>query len=170
MCRTGWRSRWNWPPPARAPRYRRARAALSLEQRPGVAHTARVFREAAPARERLAAREDRGPLLRIQQLSDRSRKALVQQPLDGRARGARNGLACKIPDHGAQLGLCVERETVVDRIDQLVGAEQAVPALPVRVVRDEIEQADPHEPLTMLGPLQQGEVVLLEVGMDEELE
>ncbi len=64
----------------------------------------------------------------------------------------------------------MERETVVDRIDQLVGAEQAVPALPVRVVRDEIEQADPHEPLAMLGPLQQAEVVLLEVGMDEELE
>ena len=79
-------------------------------------------------------------------------------------------LAAELPDHRAQLELGVEAQPVVDGPDVAVGVEQAVAALAVRVVGQEVERADALE----LGPpslvLDEREVVLLEVGVDEPLQ
>src|SRR5436309_2902432 len=67
----------------------------------------------------------------------------------------RDRLSAKIPDDRAQLRVDVEAEAVVDAVDLAVRAEQAVAALPVGVVRDEIEEADPLEAAVMRGVLAQ---------------
>src|SRR5574341_2292481 len=54
----------------------------------------------------------------------------------------RNGLAAEFPDDRSQLWLGVKRQTVIDAPDCLVRAFQAMPALSVRVVGDQVEQGD----------------------------
>src|SRR6266436_2115108 len=88
---------------------------------------------------------------------------IVQQSLGNRLAGI-------IPDYRAQLQLRVKGQAVVDAVDQAVGAEEAVAALPVGVVGDEIEHADLLEALAMARVLAQREPVLLELGLEEELE
>src|SRR5438445_351613 len=61
-------------------------------------------------------------------------------------------------------------ETQEVLVDGAVLAEQAVAALAVGVVGDQVEGADALEALVMLGALAQREVVLLEVGGDEALQ
>src|SRR2546428_704393 len=73
-------------------------------------------------------------------------------------------------DHRAQLGLDVEAEPVVDGPDAAVGSEQAVAALAVGVVGDQIERADPGELITVRGLLAEREVVLGEVRVHELLQ
>src|SRR5262249_28672339 len=64
----------------------------------------------------------------------------------------------------------VEGEAVVYGVDAAVGAEEAVAALPVRVVGEEVEEADLLELCPVLGALEEREIVLLEVRLHEELE
>ena len=64
----------------------------------------------------------------------------------------------------------MEGQAVVDGVDQVVGAEEAVAALPVGVVGDEVVDADLLEALAVARVFAQGEPVLLELGLDEELE
>src|SRR5467141_2559100 len=86
------------------------------------------------------------------------------------ARAVRERIAGEVPDHRAQLGRDVEAEAVVDGPDAAVGAEQAVAALAVGVVGDEIEGADAGEPLAVLRRLAEREVVLAEVRVNELLQ
>ena len=79
-------------------------------------------------------------------------------------------LAREVPDDRAELRLDVEAETVVDRVEAAVSPEEAVPALAVGVVRDEIEGAEARERRAMLRALAEREVVLLELGVDEQLD
>ena len=81
-----------------------------------------------------------------------------------------NGLAAEGPDHRAQLGLHVEGQAVVDGVDGAVRSEQAVAALAVGVVGEEVEDAHAPEAVVVGGVLDQGEEMLLEVGVHEELE
>ena len=67
-------------------------------------------------------------------------------------------------------GSRVEAETVVDRIEAAVPSEEAVAALAVGVVRDEIEGADARQGRAVLRALAEREVVLLELGVDEQLD
>ena len=57
----------------------------------------------------------------------------------------------------------MEAQTIVHAVDAAVGAQQAVAALPVGVVGDQVEGADALEPGVVPGVLVQREVVLLEV-------
>ena len=82
----------------------------------------------------------------------------------------RDRLLAEVPDHGAQLGLRVEGQAVVDRVDPVVRHPEAVAALAVGVVGHQVEEADALERLAVLALLQQREVVLAEVGRHEELE
>src|SRR5438445_3361757 len=146
------------------------RGPLRLHQGPGIADPARVDRE-PPALD-----EGVGPPL--------ERRALGGGQQRGELRGKRRGeeaphvgeepsgnrLAAEVPDDGAKLRLHVEAETVVDGVDDALGCQQAVAGLPVGVVGDEVEDADPLETLVVRGALAEGEVMLLEVGRDEELE
>ncbi len=85
--------------------------------------------------------------------------------------GSGDGVAGEVPDHGAQLEGCQEAQPVVDAPDPPVVAAQHVAALAVRVVGDVIEQGDPPQLAVGLGGiLEQGEVMLLEVAVDEPLQ
>ena len=64
----------------------------------------------------------------------------------------------------------MEAEAVVHGEDRSVGGEETVTGLPVGVVGDDVEYADPLEARVVRGVVAEGEVVLLEVGRDEELE
>src|SRR5947207_1205254 len=83
--------------------------------------------------------------------------------------GRRDRLAAELPDHRAELRIDVERESVVDRIDRSL-AEEAVPALAIGVVREQIEEADLLQALVVRGILTQREVVLLEIRRHELLQ
>ena len=63
----------------------------------------------------------------------------------------------------------MERESVVDRIDRSL-AEEAVPALAIGVVREQIEEADLLQALVVRGILTQREIMLLEVRRHELLQ
>ena len=55
-----------------------------------------------------------------------------------------DGIAPELPDHRAQLRLDGEAQAVVDRVDPVIEAEKAVPALAVGVVHEEVEDRDRH--------------------------
>ena len=83
----------------------------------------------------------------------------------------RDRLATELPDHRAQLRVDREAQAVVDRVDATVEAEQAVPALAVGVVHEEVEGRDRHELRGWVSlAVVEREVVLLEVGGDEQLQ
>ena len=63
--------------------------------------------------------------------------------------GAGELLAGELPDDGAQLGLAVEAQPVVDGPDGVVLTEDAVTALAVGVVGDDVEGADGPQALVM---------------------
>src|SRR5437879_3494739 len=129
-----------------------------------------VDREARGGRDLARARPQRLLLGRVQQRGERLRQLRAGEAADVVEHVVRDRLAAEFPDDRAQLRLLVEAQPVVDRVDIAVGAEQAVAALAVRVVSEEVEEADPLEPAVMRGVLVQREVVLLEVGLYEELE
>ena len=96
--------------------------------------------------------------------SSSSRPASAGGGLPGQAVGARDqvgvdGLAGEVPDHRAQLGLLVEREPVVDRPHPVVVARQAVAALAVGAVGQQVEAADGAQHAVARRVLEQGEVV-----------
>src|SRR5215831_15438391 len=82
----------------------------------------------------------------------------------------RDRLARVVPDHGAELQVSVKARAVVDGVDQIVRAEEAVAALTVGVVGHEVEDADLLQALAVARVLAHGEPVLLELGFHEELE
>ncbi len=80
------------------------------------------------------------------------------------------GVTGEVPDHGTQLEVGGEAQPVVDRPD-VVAVEQAVPALAVGVVDQQVEHRDGAQLLVEVGVvLEHREVVLLVVGVDEPLE
>src|SRR5438445_255981 len=179
--RTGWPPAPPPPSPTNSASSRRKRGmsvagkygsyeALTLHQRPGVAPPAAVDRKPAALDERAGALDHGLALGRRQQLRERRRQRPGGEALEVLQHRRRHRLVAEVPDHRAQLGLDVEAEAVVDGVDGAVLAEQAVAALAVGVVGDQVEGADALEALVMLGALAQREVVLLEVGGDEALQ
>ena len=82
----------------------------------------------------------------------------------------RQRLAGELPDHGAQLEVGGEAQPVVDRPDPVAG-EQAVAALAVGVVGEDVEHGDRLQLVVQLGPLLgDREVVLAVVGVHEPLQ
>ena len=81
----------------------------------------------------------------------------------------RQRISREVPDHRAQLVFHVEAEPVVDRPEATVG-EEDMTALAIRVVGDDVEGREVAEHLVGLGIFSQGEVVLLGVFIDIELE
>ena len=76
-------------------------------------------------------------------------------------------LPLELPEHGAQLGLLVEGQPVVDAPDVAVAAAQDMPGLAVGVVGEEVEQRHPlDDPRIELLVAQHVPVL---VGLDEEL-
>src|SRR4029450_9950337 len=94
----------------------------------------------------------------------------LPQTLKIRQQPRRNRLAREVPDDRAELGVLVEDQPVVDGEDAPRRPEEAVPALAVGIVGEEVEEADAAEGVVVRRVLHQAEVVLFEVGMDEELE
>src|SRR5438876_1114549 len=115
-------------------------------------------------------RDERVALLLVQQLRERGGWPLFHESSQVVAHAVGQRLAREIPDHRPQLGLDVEAEPVVDGPDAAVGSEQAVAALAVGVVGDQIERADPGELITVRGLLAEREVVLGEVRVHELLQ
>src|SRR5262245_19012961 len=129
------------------------------------------FRGKAPdLREPPRPRQQRCAFRLFEQLRQRRRQARLHEAPEVVAQTVWKRLAGEVPDDGAQLGVGVEAETVVDRPDATVGTEQAVAALAIRVVRDEIEGADTREPVAVGGILAQREVVLAEVRLHKLLQ
>src|SRR5262249_40228229 len=141
----------------------------ALHERPGIAMAAAIDREAFAAGQRRGALAQRLLLILIQERSDLLRQPRARDAPDVGQHLTRDRLAAEVPDDRAELRLDVEAEAVVDAVDP-VRAEQAVAALAIGVVGDEIEETHPLELRPVLGLLPQGEVVLLEIGIDEELE
>src|SRR5262249_7233557 len=81
----------------------------------------------------------------------------------------RDRLSREVPDDGAQLRLSVEAEAIVDRVEAAVAAEQTMPALAVGVVRDQIEGAEARERRPLPRTPRDREVMLVELGVDEQL-
>ncbi len=77
-----------------------------------------------------------------------------------------DGFAGEFPDHGANLGARVEAQAVVDGVDALITAEQAVSGLAIGVVDDEVERTHRSQRLVVAHLLVESEVMLLEVGVD----
>ena len=124
---------------------------------------------AGPAPTRIAP-EQGVDLVLVELVGDRRRHAVAGggEALDD---VGRDRLAAELPDHRAQLEARREAQPVVDGPDPAVEAEQAVAALAVGVVGEEVEGADRAQLVVEVGPaLEQREVVLLEVGGDEQLE
>ena len=145
----------------------RAEPASTSDERPGVAPAGLVHREAPGSYESPGAGPHCVALERVEQLRERVRQLGAGQRVDGLEQIVRDLLTGELPDHGPQLELAVEHQAVVDAADPSVEPEQAVAALAVGVVADEIEGAHRAE-LGVVGlVLVQGEVVLLEVGLDE---
>ena len=125
----------------------------------------------APGLEHGARAGHEGFLLpRIEEIGDGPRQGAGQRALHVGEERARDGLAAEVPDHRAQLHLLVKRQAIVDGVDGAVVAGQAVAALAVGVIGEQIEDADALEPIAVLGVLAQREVVLLEIGGHEELD
>ena len=115
------------------------------DKRPGVAAAGAVDREAP------LARPGRGPRASSASRSKGSSSAARSSGmpastnrLDVVEQRVGDGLAAELPDHRAQLELGVEAQPVVDapRCCRRRVAEQAVAALAVGVVGDEVERAD----------------------------
>src|SRR2546425_8101113 len=141
-----------------------------LNNRPGVAIGAPFTRESAGLSQPPRPRDEDVALLLVQQLRERGGRPLFHESSQVVAHAVGQRLAREIPDHRAQLGLDVETETVVDGPDAAVGSEQAVAALAVGVVGDQVEDADAREPVAVRGLLAEREVVLLEVRLHELLQ
>src|SRR2546428_248119 len=148
----------------------RTEAAWALDGRPGIAVAARVDGKTVGRRESGRAGAQRLLLVGLQQRGERRRQGHTGEAPDVREHLGRDRLSPELPDDRAQLLLDVEAKTVVDGVDPAVRAEQAVAALPVGVVGNEVEEADPLQRAAMRGILVQREVVLLEVGRNEKLE
>ena len=130
----------------------------------------RVAREAPLAQQRPRAGAQRAALVGIEQLAQRLRHRAVDEPAQIGQRRLRHRLAGEVPDHRAQLGLDVEAEAVVDGVDRAVR-----PAGSDRSCGRRCWRSDRSAHMRWSGPrcsgvLAQREVVLLEVGVDEELE
>src|SRR5439155_7267706 len=67
---------------------------------------------------------------------------LGESSLNVAAQVLRKRLPREVPDHGSQLVVGVEGEAMVDDPHLVLGVEQAVPGLPVRVVRDHVKKRD----------------------------
>jgi hypothetical protein len=78
-------------------------------------------------------------------------------------------LAGEVPHDRAQLGRYREAQAVVDSPDVAIVVEQAVTALAIGVVGDEVEHRHHAQRVVVAGVLEQREVVLGEVGVDEAL-
>ena len=105
--------------------------------------------------------QQRGQIVR----ADRSTPAVRGRP--GSTTGT--GLLGEVPDDGAQLGGHVEAQAVVDAPQLPAGGEQHVAALAVGVVGEDVECAERSEFVFPPPCREQREVVLLVVGLDEEL-
>src|SRR5205807_3662100 len=124
-----------------------------LHERPRIASAGRVDREAAVLEDPRGPHEQRLPLRRLEELLQGLGEPRAEEAPHVAEQVAGNRLAAELPDDGPQLRLGVEGEGVVDRIDDAVLAEQAVAALAVGVVGDEVEDADGLEALAMRGGL-----------------
>src|SRR5262249_51673841 len=136
---------------------------------PRVSHAGRVFGKALGGTERAGPREKRCPLLGREQAGERPRQALRGEPPGRGADIFRDRLSREVPDDRAELWLDVEAEAVVDRVEAAVTPEEAVSALAIGVVRDQVEGAQARERVALLRTGPEREVVLLEVGIDEQL-
>ena len=79
----------------------------------------------------------------------RRSEQVVPQRLEHRDLGPRQRLARPAPQHGAQLGLGMERHTVVDAVHGAARLDQDVAALAVGVVEDHVEHGHPAQPLVV---------------------
>src|SRR5882724_715332 len=134
-----------------------------LNNRPRVTVPATLGRKTAGLSQPPRPRDERVTFLLVQELRKHGGRSLLHEPSQVVTHTVGQRPAGKIPDHRPQLGLDVETEPVVDGPDAAVGPEQAVAALAVGVVGDQIEGADPGELIAVRGLLTEREVVLREV-------
>src|SRR6266508_4920286 len=139
-------------------------------ERPGIPVAAPVLREAGVVGQGLGADQEGLLLGRGKDLGQGRGQAPLHEALEIIQHALGNRVAGVVPDDGAQLQLRVEGQAVVDGVDVAVGAEEAEAALAVGVVGDEVVDADLLEAWEVARVLAQREPVLLELGLEEELE
>ena len=151
-------------------RPRRRRTRRGSDERPGVAAARVVDRERPGDRHLGRPLDERGVLVGADQPVERRRAALVGQPDRTREQVVGHRLPGEVPDHRAQLGLAVERQPVVDRPHAPVVAREAVAALAVGAVGEQVEAADRAQGVVAGRLLEQREVVRLDVERHEPLQ
>src|SRR5579875_153254 len=158
------------PHGARVPGPPTAAATVASHERPGVrALAAGGRREGTELEEGACAARERLGLLGAEEAGDGLRHAARERLAAGEEL-ARQRLAGEVPHHGAQLGLRVEAQAVVDGVDPSGPVDEQVAALAVGVVGEEVEAGDATKRRVVPLVLEQREVVLLEVRLDEALE
>src|SRR6185369_11718622 len=106
-------------------------------ERPRIAAPAGIDRELAGLHQPARPPQDGLALGGLQQLRERRWQRARREAAHVVEQGSGHGLLAEVPDHGAELGLDVKAEAVVDAVDGAVLGQQAVAALAVRVVGDE---------------------------------
>ena len=109
-------------------------------------------------------------LVSVEKIGERLGQAVLHEALEILQHGLRKQLAGLVPDDGAELHVGVEGQAVIDGVDQAFGAEEAVAALPVCIVGDEVPDIDLLEALAVARVFAEGKPVLPELGLDEELD
>src|SRR5262245_3263074 len=121
---------------------------------------AAVDREAVGRRDGGGAGAQRLLLVRLQQRRDLPGHGSAREAPDVRKHLRGNRRSPELPDDRSKLWLDVKAQAVVDRVDG-VRAEQAVAALAIGVVGDQVEKTDALEPGAVGRVLVRREVVLL---------
>src|SRR5689334_6860118 len=127
--------------PSRSARWTRrwsSSSSMASDEGPGVAASGRVDREAAARDEGGGAALDRLNLVVVEQRGDVEGDALGNFLRIGQ-QALRDGVASELPDHRAQLVVGGEAQTVVDGVHAPVQTEEAVTALAVGVVDQDVE-------------------------------
>ena len=151
---------------------RRASGSLVSDQRPGIAAAGAVDREArlagtGPAPECSTASRSNGS----SSSPSSGGQPLVDQAATSSSSSVGDRLAAELPDHRAQLELGVEAEPVVDGVDVPVASpSRQWPLLRSVLLASRSKAQICSQLVVVLLVLVQGEVVLLEVGVDEPLQ